>query len=56
MPGRTLPAQMPEAHRSRLLDWTPERFEQWAATVDPNRLAEIQAILACKKIVEQSYR
>ena len=52
----TLPAHMPEAHRSRLVDWTPERFEQWAATVGPNTVAAIEAILASRKIVEQAYR
>lgn len=52
----TLPAHMPETRRSRLVDWTPERFEQWAATVGPNTLAVIKVILASKKIVEQSYR
>ncbi len=52
----TLPAHMPAAHRSRLVDWTPERFEQWAATVGPNTLAAIGAILASRTIVEQSYR
>lgn len=52
----TLPAHMPEAHRSRLADWTPERFGQWAATIGPNTTAAIEAILASRKIVEQSYR
>ena len=52
----TLPAHMPASHRSRLVDWTPERFEQWAATVGPNTVAVIGAILASRKIVEQSYR
>lgn len=52
----TVTAHMPEAHRSRLVDWTPERFEQWAATIGPNTVAAIQAILASRKIVEQSYR
>ncbi|HZJ03936.1 MAG TPA: IS21 family transposase [Nocardioidaceae bacterium] len=52
----TLTAHMPEAHRSRLVDWTPERFTQWAATIGPNTLAAIEAILASRKIVEQSYR
>ncbi len=52
----TLPAHMPEQHRSRLVDWSPERFEQWAATVGPNTLAAITAILASRKVVEQSYR
>lgn len=52
----TLPAHMPAAHRNQLVDWTPERFEQWAATVGPNTVAAIAAILASRKIVEQSYR
>ena len=52
----TLPAHMPAAHRSRLVDWTPERFEQWAATVGPNTLTAIGAILASRTIIEQSYR
>ncbi|MEB3065762.1 IS21 family transposase [[Mycobacterium] zoologicum] len=52
----TMTAHMPEAHRSRLVDWTPQRFEQWAATVGPNTVATITAILASRKIVEQSYR
>src|SRR5699024_1063827 len=30
--------------------------EQWAATVGPNTTAAIRAILASRKIVEQSYR
>lgn len=47
---------MPEAHRNRLVDWSPERFEQWAATVGPNSVAAIGAILSSRKIVEQSYR
>ena len=38
------------------MDWTPERFEQWASTVGPNTVAAIQAILASRQIVEQSYR
>ena len=52
----TLPAHMPAAHRARLVDWTPERFVQWASTVGPNTVAAIQAILASRQIVEQSYR
>lgn len=52
----TVPAHMPAAHRARLVDWTPERFVQWASTVGPNTVAAIQAILASRQIVEQSYR
>lgn len=52
----TVPGHMPEAHRNRLADWSPERFGQWAATVGPNTLAAITAILGSRKVVEQSYR
>jgi transposase len=52
----TVTSHMPEAHRHRLADWTPQRFEQWAATVGPGTVAAIQAILGSRKIVEQSYR
>lgn len=52
----TVAAHMPEGHRRRLTDWTPQRFESWAATIGPNTLTAIQAILASRKIVEQSYR
>ena len=53
---QTVASHMPETHRHRLEDWTPHRFEQWAATIGPNTVAAIQAILASRKIVEQSYR
>ena len=52
----TLTEHMPAGHRHRLVDWTPQRFEQWAATIGPDTVAAIQAILASRKIVEQSYR
>lgn len=52
----TVTEHMPQAHRHRLVDWSPARFEQWAATIGPNTVAAIQAILASRKIVEQSYR
>jgi transposase len=52
----TVTSHMPAGHRHRLADWTPQRFEQWAATAGPNCVAAIQAILASRKIVEQSYR
>lgn len=52
----TVPEHMPPAHRHRLADWTPQRFEQWAATIGPNTVTAIGAILASRKIVEQSYR
>lgn len=52
----TVPTHMPEAHRARLVDWTPQRFTAWAATIGPNTTAAIEAILASRKIVEQSFR
>jgi transposase len=52
----TVPLHMPEAHRNRLVDWSPQRFEQWAGTVGPSTVAAITAILNSRKVVEQSYR
>ena len=52
----TVTSHMPAGHRHRLADWTPQRFEQWAATIGPNTVAAVRAILASRKIVEQSYR
>jgi len=52
----TVPEHMPTGHREYLKDWTPERFTSWAATVGPNTVAVIEAIMAAKKVVEQSYR
>ncbi|MDR2567431.1 MAG: hypothetical protein LBC97_15500 [Bifidobacteriaceae bacterium] len=52
----TIEEHMPPKHRHQLADWTPARFEQWAATVGPFCVEAVQAILASHKIVEQSYR
>ncbi|MDR0284829.1 MAG: IS21 family transposase, partial [Propionibacteriaceae bacterium] len=52
----TVAEHMPEGHRHQLTDWTPQRFEQWAATIGTGCVEAIQAILASRKIVEQSYR
>lgn len=52
----TVTMHMPEAHRNRLVDWSPQRFGQWASTVGPNTVAAITAILGSRKVVEQSYR
>lgn len=52
----TVAAHMPEAHRSRLVDWSPDRFKQWAASVGPDTARAVEAILASRAIVEQSYR
>lgn len=53
---RTVADHMPPAHRAQLKDWTPARFTTWASGIGTNTLAVIEAILASKKIVEQSYR
>ena len=52
----TVTSHMPAGHRHRLADWSPQRSGQWAATVGPNCVAAIQAILASRKIAGQSYR
>lgn len=52
----TVPEHMPHGHREYLKDWTPQRFEAWAASVGPATLAVVRAILASRPIVEQSYR
>ncbi|MDR2253375.1 MAG: IS21 family transposase [Bifidobacteriaceae bacterium] len=52
----TVREHMPAAHRHQLADWSPARFEQWAATVGPFCVQVVQAVLASHKIVEQSYR
>ncbi|MDR0591992.1 MAG: IS21 family transposase [Bifidobacteriaceae bacterium] len=52
----TVPEHMPPAHRHQLADWSPARFEQWAATVGPFCVQAVQVILGSHKIVEQSYR
>ena len=52
----TVPAHMPDAHRARLIDWTPARFVGWAATIGPNTQQAIEAILASRQIVEQTFR
>jgi transposase len=53
---RTNTDHMPPAHRAQLRDWTPARFTTWAAGIGPGTLTVVEAILASKKIVEQSYR
>jgi transposase len=52
----TVLEHMPPAHRHQLSDWTPARFEQWAASVGQACVEVIQKILASRKVVEQSYR
>ena len=52
----TVVEHMPSAHRHQLAEWTPARFESWAATVGPFCVQAVQAILGAHKVVEQSYR
>lgn len=52
----TVEEHMPRAHREQLRDWTPERFTRWAATIGPATVQVVEAVLASKKIVEQSFR
>jgi len=53
---QTTPEHMPAAHRAQLVDWTPARFTDWADQIGPNTREVVEAILASRKIVEQSYR
>lgn len=53
---QTMPEHMPAAHRAQLQDWTPARFTTWAGEIGPHTATVIEAILASRKIVEQSYR
>jgi transposase len=53
---QTIEEHMPPAHRAQLRDWTPGRFTTWAGEIGPATQQVIEAILATKKIVEQSYR
>jgi transposase len=53
---QTVAEHMPPAHRAQLKDWTPGRFTEWAQTIGPATRGVIEAILASRKIVEQSYR
>ena len=51
----TLKEHMPESHR-RQADWTPERFEQWAADIGPSTLQVVLIQLNKKRHKEQSFR
>jgi len=52
----TVEEHMPASHRAQLRTWTPERFTDWAERIGPSTVKVITAILASRKIVEQSYR
>ena len=51
----TLPEHMPSSHR-RYAEWTPQRFEHWAATIGPNTQGLVIAILANRPHPEQGFR
>ena len=51
----TDPEHMPSSHR-RYAEWTPERFERWAATIGPNTEGLVIAILANRPHPEQGFR
>ena len=53
---QTVEDHMPAAHRAQLKDWTPARFTTWAGGIGPATRKVVEAILASRKIVEQSYR
>lgn len=51
----TDPDHMPSSHR-RYAEWTPERFQKWAASIGQNTEGLIVAILASRPHPEQSFR
>lgn len=46
---------MPSTHRF-LAEWSPERFERWAAKIGPATERLIHAVLAAPRVPEQSFR
>ena len=46
---------MPPAHRHQH-DWTPQRFERWAADIGPHTARLVSHWLNRRRHVEQSYR
>jgi len=51
----TAPDHRPRHHRDRL-EWTPERFRQWAAKFGPHTEQLITTVLQRMKHPEQAYR
>jgi len=56
-PGQyaTKPEHMPEDHR-KYTHWNAERYLSWARSIGENTVAVTKAILASRKIEQQSYR
>jgi len=46
---------MPEKHR-QYTQWNAERFIKWAGDIGPNTLQAVKAIIASRKVEEQSYK
>ncbi|MGX9120849.1 hypothetical protein ACWTU6_30120 [Mesorhizobium sp. BHbsci] len=54
-PWHTDPDHMPSSHR-RYLEWTPEHFRRWAASIGPQTEGLVIAILANRPHPEQGFR
>ncbi|MBI5016601.1 MAG: IS21 family transposase [Deltaproteobacteria bacterium] len=50
----TLPEHRPASHR--FVEWSPERFTRWAATLGPHTEQLVAAILSARVYPEQAYR
>lgn len=57
LPGRhtTLPEHMPESHR-KWLEWTPQRFINWAAKIGPHTKALVDKLLTSRPHPQQAFR
>jgi transposase len=51
----TVIEHMPEKHR-QYTQWNAQRFIRWAADIGPCTLKAVQAIIASRKVEEQSYK
>jgi len=47
---------MPEKHRQYTTQWNAERFIRWASDVGPNAEQAVKAIIASRKVEQQSYK
>jgi transposase len=57
LPGRhsTLPEHMPESHR-KWLEWTPQRFINWAAKIGPQTKVLVEKLLTSRPHPQQAFR
>ncbi|MCL1801784.1 MAG: IS21 family transposase [Promicromonosporaceae bacterium] len=53
---QTATDHMPSAHQAQLEQWTPKRFTDWADQIGPYTRQTVDAVLASRRVVEQSYR